>query len=204
MMPALLLASALVQTASVPGWTFGGPWSRAYDAEVDRDTYRSGHASAMVRCPARMCPPFATLMQYLRADPFNARRIRLTAWIKATRGGKPRIWMRVDGRDGAILAFDNRDFWAKPGPFDWSRQQIVLEIAPDAAIIAFGLIQDGPGAAWIDDVTLEVVSNKVATTNRASVYAPTPRLTEAAIRERFESAKREPENLDFESRPAGQ
>src|SRR4051794_24575806 len=97
----------------------------------------------MIRCKERGCPAFATLMQTIQTDEYQGRRLRLSGWVKATKGVSARLWMRVDGEDGNMLAFENMGHRAKNGPFDWTRQVIVLEVIPPAALINYGLIVDG-------------------------------------------------------------
>jgi hypothetical protein len=103
-------------------------------------------------------------MQMILADEYAGNRVRLSAWVKATEGGKPRIWMCVDSKS-EILAFDNMDNRSMSGPFEWNYQEIVLDVKPPAVMVRYGLILDGDGAAWIDDVRLEVVPRQVRTTD---------------------------------------
>jgi hypothetical protein len=68
------------------------------------------------------------------------------------------------------------------GTTAWTRHEVVLDVAPNAKNLAFGILLDGTGAAWIDEVGFEVVDKSVATTG-------TPAGEELAA---------EPANLDFE------
>jgi hypothetical protein len=75
------------------------------------------------------------------------------------------------------------------GTTDWRKYEIVLDVPDDSAGIFFGLLLIGPrGKAWVDDLNLEIVDNKVPTTNKA----PDPRY--AALRVRSH-----PINLGFEN-----
>lgn len=203
-MMAKLAAAALVASAAAaqtpPGWKLGTSETAPYELALDAQTVHSGKYSARVGCTARKCPKFTTLMQRVRADRLAGYRVRLSAWVKATKGGHPRIWMRADSHEGDILAFDNRDDLARKGPFDWMHQDIVLDIPSAAAILSFGLIVDGTATAWFDDVTLEVVSNRVDTTQPLRPPLPSRQPTEAT-RRAYDSAHREPQNLDFETPP---
>jgi hypothetical protein len=194
---ALLVAcTAAAQTPS--GWKFGNP-GRQYEAALDTSTVHGGRASARVGCIRAKCRPFSTLMQSIRADRLIGSRVRLGAWVKATKGASPRIWMRVDGEQGEILAFDNRDKVARKGPFDWSEQEVVLDVPPGASVIAFGLIVDGTATAWIDDISFDLVSKKVRSTDllRASPVVRPDRADSAP--RAYEAAHLAPENLDFEA-----
>src|SRR5204863_2793905 len=111
-------------------------------------------------------------MQTIKADEYLGQRVRLSAWVKAGDAGKPRIWMRIDGQNGEVLAFDNMDNRSKRGSFNWQLQQIVLNVNKSAVLINFGFMLEGHGVAWIDDVSLDVVDRKVKDTSMTSGSGP--------------------------------
>jgi AraC family transcriptional regulator len=192
--------AAAAQTAPIPEWHIGGSNPKPYEFDVDRDTFHTGHASAMIHCRQRRCPAFATLMQTIQSDEYQGRRVRLSGWVKATKGVSARLWMRVDGDSGEILAFDNMDNRSKNGPFEWTRQEIVLDVIPPAALINYGLIVDGGGTGWVDDLVLEVVERKIKSTNMMQGPGP-PAGSREAVRKTYYASKSRPANLDFEQPP---
>ena len=59
------------------------------------------------------------------------------------------LWMRVDGPHGQPLAFDNVDAAQLRERHDWTRCEVVLDVAEQAQEIAFGLLLAGSGqAGW--------------------------------------------------------
>jgi len=197
---ALVVHTVAAQVSPVRGWFLSGANARAYEVVLDRETYRGGSASAMIRCRQRRCSNFATLMQTIQADEYLEHRIRFSGWVKATKGGAPRLWMRIDGASGETLAFDNMDNRSKPGPFDWRYLEIVLDVEKPAALINFGLINDGNGSAWVDDMTLEVVQGKSRSTDQ--LQGPTAQSRNAnSVRKTYYASKPRPVNLDFEEQP---
>jgi len=52
------------------------------------------------------------------------------------------------------------------GTHDWTRYEIVLDVAPDAGSMLFGLLLHGAGKVWLDDVTFDVVDTRVPTTGK--------------------------------------
>ena len=90
--------------------------------------------------------------------------------------------MRLDGEEGKVLAFDNMQSHPITGTTAWTREVVVLDVAPHAKNMAFGILLDGTGAAWIDGVEFEAVDKSVATTGMAA----------------GEELAAEPTNLDFE------
>jgi AraC family transcriptional regulator len=197
---ALVAGAAAAQTSPVPGWVLSGMNRKTYAIALDHETTHGGSASAIIRCGEKRCGQFGTLMQTIQADPYVGHRLRLSAWVKATKGGHPRIWMRVDGQSGEMLAFDNMDNRSKSGPFDWRYQEVVLDVMPTAALISFGLILDGNGAAWIDDINLDAAPSNAKSTNR--LQGPSqPQAPGAAVQRAYNASKPVPANLDFEDQP---
>ena len=68
------------------------------------------------------------------------------------------LWRRVDGRDagpGGMLAFDNMHDRPVTGTTDWARHEIVLDVSEEAEAVFFGMLLNGKGTAWVDDLKLE-------------------------------------------------
>jgi hypothetical protein len=194
---AVLVAGAA--RAQVPGWNRAGNNPKAFSPAVDREIFHSGEAAARVDCE-KGCSGFGTLMQTVRANRYVGSRVRFSAWVKATKGSAPALWMRVDGTGGEMLAFDNMDGRAKKGPFEWTYQEIVLDVIEGAALVNFGVIARGQGTVWIDDVVLEQVPNVVRTTKPLRPIVAAPPGSGQLIEKAYYRSKLEPVNLDFEAR----
>jgi hypothetical protein len=192
-----LLLGAAAQAAEIPGWLLRGSNPRAFEIAVDRETLHSGSASGTIRCAADDCEPFGTILQAIRADEYRGKRVRLTAWVKALRAAKPRLWMRVDGAASEMLAFDNMETRAKSGTFGWTRQEIVLDVASPAALVYFGVILGGGGQVWIDDIVLEVVPRKTKSTNQLREPTP-PKGDPIKVAQTYQKASAVIVNGDFE------
>ena len=194
---ALFCGAAFAQSMKVPGWHLAGTNPAAYAMGLDSVVRHGGNNSAAVGCAQGNCQGFSTMMQTIRADPFRGRRVRLTAWVKASNAAMANMWMRVDGA-GAMLVLDNMQNRRAHGTFDWRQQQIVLDVPDIAFTLNYGLMVAGNGQAWVDDVALEVVDRHVRTT--ASPGRPTPmdvRWTD----EQFQKLPSQPVNTDFEQPP---
>lgn len=180
----LSTAPAAPASAGVPsGWIAAGSAPRDYDMGADQAVAHLGKASGFIRSKADKPSGFGTLMQMCRADRYRGRRVRMSAWVKSESiPGWASVWMRVDGEDGKVLAFDNMQSRPIKGTTAWTRHEVVLDVAPNAKNLAFGILLDGTGAAWIDEVGFEVVDKSVATTGMPA----------------GEELAAEPTNLDFE------
>jgi hypothetical protein len=84
--------------------------------------------------------------------------------------------------DGETQAFDNMQERPISGTADWRLHRIVLEVPETAEMIFFGVLLEGPGRTWLDDVEFEAVSEDIPTTGAG--------ITTPVIPER-------PVNLDF-------
>jgi hypothetical protein len=123
-------------------------------------------------------------MQRFKADRFRDTRLRLSAYIRTAEVESwAALWMRVDGPDDETLAFDNMQDRPISGTLDWRLFRIVLDVPETAAVVAFGLLLEGSGRVWLDDVEFDSVGKNVPVTGTESEPLPV-----------------EPVNLDFASR----
>jgi hypothetical protein len=110
-------------------------------------------------------------MQDFVPTDYLGKRVRMSAWVKtANVTGWAGLWLRVDGAagaGGASLAFDNMGKRPIKGTTDWTRYEVVLDVAPSAKDLAFGLLLDGPGQTWLNDLRFEIVDASVAVTDTA-------------------------------------
>jgi hypothetical protein len=168
--PIPILAQA--QTDSAPsGWLLAGSQPENYRTGIDRSLMHDGQPSAYLRSAVPEPTGFATLMQSISAVNYAGKRVRLRAAIQTQNlGGWAGLWMRVDKQQTPV-AFDNMHDRALKGTQPWSPQEVVLDVPEDATGISFGLLLSGPGEAWLNHMTFEVVGKEISVTSPAS---PTP------------------------------
>jgi hypothetical protein len=132
---------------------------------VDHRVVHSGHFSGYIK--SLPSPKgFGTLMQTIKANKYEGRRLRLSGFVKAEKVRDwAGLWMRVDGKDDKSVSFDNMQNRPLKGTFDWKKYEIVLDVPKDSVKIAFGILLNGQGQVWIDDLNLEIVGEDVPTTN---------------------------------------
>ncbi len=181
----------------VPGWSFATEGSGiprdqnagGFAAGVDREIAHGGHASVSIRSLVEE-HGFRAVTQLIKADAYRGKRVRLTGYLK-TRAVRwhAGLWLRVDGPDAKLLAFDNMSDRPVMGTTDWSQHAVVLDVPEAAVRLAFGVLLHGTGQVWADDLTLEVVDPKEVTVTSKGVEPIT----------RAERAS----NLDFEATGAG-
>ncbi|WP_051819761.1 hypothetical protein [Streptomyces sp. NRRL S-920] len=147
----------------IPGWHVAGTRVEDYEVVLDSEAARHGGCSARIDAMPR-ARGFATLIQSVDAGPFRGQRLRMTAWVRTENARSAAIWMRVDGSDDNMLAFDNMSDRSIEGTTGWCRYSIVLNVAPESLVIAFGFMVHGRGRVWADDFSFEVVGLDVPTT----------------------------------------
>jgi len=156
------------------GWFLTGSNPEDYDIGTDTTVAHSGTRSGFIA--AQPSPRgFGTLMQEFSAEHFQSTRQRLSAYIKTA--GVERwaaLWMRVDGPDGKVLAFDNMQDRPISGTRDWRSYHIVLDVPEDSEAIAFGVLLNGPGRVWLDDIQITLVGQDTPTTSKEHTLEPAP------------------------------
>jgi hypothetical protein len=158
---------------SIAGWIVSGRSPEDYEFTLDSQEHHSGTRSARIRAHPETPRDFGTLCQEILPDDYAGSRLRLSAWVKTVDVRHwCGLWMRVDGTNSAVLAFDNMKSRPISGTSDWRRYEVVLDVAREATNIAFGLLHNGPGTVWLDDVALEKVSDDVPTTDTRKPRAP--------------------------------
>lgn len=149
-------------------WFLAGSDRKNFALSTDTQTTRGGQPSQSLACAVKEPEGFGTIMQGFVPRDYLGKRVRMSAWVKtANVSGWAGLWMRVDGAAGASLAFDNMGKRPIKGTTDWTRYDVVLDVASGAKNLAFGLLLDGPGQTWLNDLQFEMVDSSVAVTDTA-------------------------------------
>ena len=177
--------SMVCTAAAPPGWFLAGNRPQDYKTGVDAQASYAGQPSAYLKSTKPQIDGFGTLMQQFNADDYLGKRIRFSAFVKTDAvAGWCALWTRVD-KGTQSVAFDNMQDRAIKGTTAWQTYEIVLDVAPDATGIAFGILIDGTGTAWMSGAKLDVVGTNVPTTGPSM------------------AAQQGPQNLALEATAAG-
>ena len=165
------------------GWVLTGSNPLDYAVGTDMLESASGQSSAYLKSISSKPVGFVNLMQLIKSNNFRGQRVRLSASIKVKFvNGWAAMWMRVEDILGRPLAYDDMSNRPIIGSSEWTKYEIVLDIPNNSDQISFGLILNGRGQVWIDNVKLLVVRNEVPTTDLL------PKKTDPFY----------PQNMDFE------
>jgi hypothetical protein len=159
--------------AQVPeGWIKAGSAPQQYDVGIDKTMQRGGHPVVFIKSIVEETEKFGTVMQMASPGEYLGKRVRYSADVKSESIDQDKawagLWFRVDGPDsgsGTTLAFDNMRNRPIKGTTDWKRVSIVLDVPDNAVAIAFGLLLQGSGKAWMGDLLFEVVPPTEPTTD---------------------------------------
>ncbi len=165
------------------GWNISGSKPNEYEMGVDFKVAYSGKSSGYIK-GTTSSTGFATLVQKFKADKFRGKRVRFSGFVK-TEGVKEwaNLWMRIDGAKNEGLGFDNMENRPIKDTRDWRKYSIVLDIPENSAFILIGIMLNGQGQVWADELLFETVKKTVSLTGEEEQVLAFPT---------------EPINLDFE------
>ncbi len=160
------LGMTSAQAEAPAGWHIAG--STPADYEFSQTAAASnGKYGSLIAAKSATSRGFGTLMQTIAADDYRGARWRLSAYMKTEQAARAQMWMRVDGAEGKVLAFDNMDSRVVAGTTGWQRYEIVLDVPSNSVDIAFGYFLAGSGRVWADNFKLEKVDASVPVTATA-------------------------------------
>ena len=161
-------------TNEIKGWRRVAEKGMPEDYEIGVDPthgYR-GASSALLRSRSEAAAESRTkLMQHFLAQQYLGCRLRFSAWIRTEDlTGSCRLWMEIDENTKLLVAATSHPV---TGTAEWSRREVVLDVAPEATLILIGIVIDGAGAAWVGDIEIARVEADVpATAGGAIPVAP--------------------------------
>ncbi|USK70499.1 helix-turn-helix transcriptional regulator [Peribacillus asahii] len=160
------------QEQKIKGWLLSGSHPFHYEIGIDYGVVHKGKGSGYLKSVTVESPnEFGTLMQEFKADQYKNKRLKLSGFIK-TKGlsGFCGLWMRVDSAMQDVLQFDNMSDRPITTDTEWNHYSIVLDVPDNGAVISFGILLNGHGQVWIDELKFEEVDKSVPTTNQSASH----------------------------------
>lgn len=128
--------------------------SDSYDIRTIR---RGRGACVMLSCPEAAPHQFGSLMQRFPAAFLAGRTVQLDGELKTENvTGWAGMWIRADGEEKPNLVFDNMHKRGPRGTEDWARHSLEVKLPRDTKWLNIGLVLNGPGTLWADDLHLRV------------------------------------------------
>ncbi len=177
----LFVTKSELKAQKIDGWFKAGSERDSYNIGLDKKIFKSGASSAFLESTEKDIDGFGTLMQTCLADEYLSKRIKMTAYIKAQGVGNwTGMWLRVDSKETKkALSFDNMQDRPINGDTDWIKCEIILDVPEESGTLNFGVLLNGTGKVWFDNISFEVV-DKLKTKQTKESYINT-----------------KPSNLDF-------
>jgi hypothetical protein len=129
----------------------------ANDYELTHDPVAtcSGDASARIRSTTETPSGYAVFWSKLPASGYAGRRVRFSAFIKTGAGsGFARLGIRVLDHTLDDIAGSNGDDVTLDASDDWKAHEVEFDVPGGAVTMIFGVMLEGGGEIWIDDVEL--------------------------------------------------
>jgi len=158
-------------------WILGGSNPQDYSVGIDLNDNVSGYASSYLKSTSLKPVGFVTLMQNFKTNNYRSQRIKLSAYIKTKFVSSwSALWMRINDSYGKPLSFD--DMRGRPilGSMEWTPVEIVLDVPVMSDEISFGVLLQGKGQVWFDNIKISLVGEEVPVTdilvNKTENYSP--------------------------------
>ena len=148
---------------NVEGWSLTGSRPDAY--QVRCDEVFTDCAIPILRTRSGTDEPFGmgSLTHFEPATKWRGMRVRLKGELKGSGiDGWAALWMRIDGADGQVLAFDNMQDRPLRGTSGFGWYSVVLDVPLEAERVSFGVLLHGPGAIFVRQLEFEAVDDSVA------------------------------------------
>lgn len=187
-------ASAASPNEKPTEWGITGSNAEGYTLQTDRLRPLSGGAcAALLAIPEADTSRFGAMFQLASARGFVGKRLELSGYIAshdASAGAS--LWLRADAGDGTTVGFENTMLRGIRGTQDWTYQNIVMDIPPEAATLMYGAVLNGRGALYVDDLQFRIVDESTPVTARPVPIRPLPSAGAGS------QVSVVPRNLDFE------
>ena len=167
LMRTIIETKKIQEVEVVKGWFLSGANANAYEMRRDFENVHKGNAAGYLRSIKQVNDEeFGTVMQQFHASEWCGKRMKLSCFIQTKDvDGYAGLWMRVDGKDGDTLQFDNMHNRPIKGTTGWNHYSVVLDVPEKSGAIYFGVMLQGNGEVWMDEFSLIEVDEKTASTN---------------------------------------
>ena len=163
------------------GWI---PFVRGdFQASLDTSVSRSGGQSALIRYTSTerwtRARGYGLMNQEFPVADAAGKRVRLSGYIQTddVRGGSAKLWMTaVDSRGNVVASVADR-VPGIHGTVSWTLHEVEMDVPFDAREMTFGILLEGSGKAWFDDLAIQLDGRPWEQGKPAAI----PRVTPAAV-----------------------
>lgn len=170
--PTTILLTALTVTLfsfDLPtGWFKAGSKPKSYVMDIENGAGHDGKDAFTIKSIKKKIKGFGTLMQNSPLEKYFSKKVRMSCFVKSKDVADwAGMWLRIDQLGSErILGFDNMQDRPIKGTTEWIKYEIVLYVPSKATNMAYGVMLNGTGQIWFDNITFEIVDNSVETTGQ--------------------------------------
>jgi RNA polymerase sigma factor (sigma-70 family) len=140
------------------GWFLSD--AKEFDSGIDATDSHSGDECAYLKSVASKPKTFGFLSKSIKPGTYLGKRLKMSAWLKTKLEFEAtvQLWLRADGAwKNRAGCFDNMYERAIAGTTEWAKYDVIVDVPATAERIIFGVLLNGIGQVWIDDVSLELL-----------------------------------------------
>jgi C-terminal processing protease CtpA/Prc len=159
--PAHVTAAASARSELEAAFGFEGPSPRRWKMRpegtiaLDSGVVHTGHGAIRIERTAAAAMTFSTIIDGIPID-FAGSTVELRGFLRTEDvRGNAGLWLREDG-EGSPVQFSNMHEAKLEGTTPWKEYSIQLPLDRTAKDLAWGVLLEGEGKAWADDLQLLV------------------------------------------------
>ena len=152
---------------NIKDWIITGTAPDKYHIGLDSAIYHLGTKSATIKSITSEYTndEYGTIMQQINAAKYLGRRMRFSGFVRTLDvEGWCALWFRIDNALSTTLKLDNMQNRPIKGTTEWNHYTCVLDVPENSAILNIGMLLQGKGQAWVDNVSFEEVDYSVPVT----------------------------------------
>jgi len=158
---------SVVASTTIKGWSVPTEADlRNYEIFLDKSVRMSGSQSLSIRSRISdiSAPRHTIVRQNVRANPFEHKRIRFSAFVKSDSADGANLFLNIDGPWMIVTNRDHMESRRIAGTSDWREYSIVLDVPANSEQLVFGIRLAGGGQMWVDNLKFEIVGSEVPLT----------------------------------------
>jgi hypothetical protein len=142
---------------TLTGWYTNPPDT----VSADDNVFHSGHWSVRLQRDSQSASDSSVITRPLPVD-FRGGVVELRGYLRFQNvSGNAGLWLRQDA-DGQMISLANMNSQQVKGTHEWAQYRIALPINAQAQVIYFGVLVNGTGTLWADDLELLVDGKPIA------------------------------------------
>jgi hypothetical protein len=131
-----------------------------FESGIETKDTHSGAACAYLKSIAQNPKDFGFISKSISPKEHFGKRLKMSAWVRTAlaKGASAQLWLRVDGDwEEKAGCFDNMYKRRIRGTTGWTEHDVEVDVPSASTLIVFGVLLNGSGQVWIDDVLLQTI-----------------------------------------------